>query len=86
MAEIVECPSCGKKTVVLAGPNLYQCLSCDFKRDLSTPKDPSPNNDFPWIWITLILLMLMSYFHPILRDNRPVQQTRRVAPSSMLYF
>ncbi|MEB3356401.1 MAG: hypothetical protein VKK04_06720 [Synechococcales bacterium] len=31
----IECPKCGKHTVVLHAPDLYQCLNCDFRRDLS---------------------------------------------------
>ncbi len=31
----VECPKCGKRTIIQRGPDLYQCLSCDFTRDFS---------------------------------------------------
>jgi len=31
----IECPECGKNTVVEVNSHLYQCISCDFYRELS---------------------------------------------------
>ncbi|WP_155834717.1 hypothetical protein [Leptolyngbya sp. PCC 6406] len=30
----MECPNCGKHAVVSVQDGLYQCLHCDFSRDL----------------------------------------------------
>lgn len=30
-----ECPNCGKKGLIQRHDELYQCLVCDFKRDLA---------------------------------------------------
>lgn len=32
----LECPKCGKNTIVSHHNGVYQCLSCNFERDLST--------------------------------------------------
>lgn len=34
----VECPKCGKLTIVSQPDNSYRCLSCDFHRDFSKDK------------------------------------------------
>ncbi len=47
MTEIVmECPQCGKKTIIQRKTDLYECIGCDFKRDLTTPT-VSPNQSKP---------------------------------------
>ncbi len=33
--EGVECPKCGKHTVVRRNGDMFQCLNCDFRRDFS---------------------------------------------------
>lgn len=40
----VECPKCGKRTIIQRGPDLYQCLSCDFTRDFSEPVAATSTN------------------------------------------
>ncbi|MDY7021597.1 MAG: hypothetical protein SWJ54_09575 [Cyanobacteriota bacterium] len=35
MQDGVECPKCGKHTIVQRNPDVFQCLNCDFQRDLS---------------------------------------------------
>lgn len=35
LSTLVECPRCGKHTIVQIREGVYQCLHCDFKRDLS---------------------------------------------------
>ncbi|MGB3614415.1 MAG: hypothetical protein WBA10_11545 [Elainellaceae cyanobacterium] len=34
----LECPKCGKLTIVSQPDNSYRCLSCDFHRDFSKDK------------------------------------------------
>lgn len=35
-AESVECPKCGKRTIVQGSSYQYHCLNCNFHRDLSS--------------------------------------------------
>ncbi|MEB3280017.1 MAG: hypothetical protein VKK42_13975 [Lyngbya sp.] len=35
MQDTVECPRCGKRTIVQRNPDVFQCLNCDFQRDFS---------------------------------------------------
>ncbi|NJN20045.1 MAG: hypothetical protein HC812_01065 [Leptolyngbya sp. RL_3_1] len=38
---LLECPSCGKHSIVSPSDGVYQCLSCDFARSLN-PAQPLP--------------------------------------------
>lgn len=33
----LECPKCHKQTIVQQSQDVYSCISCGFRRDLSTP-------------------------------------------------
>jgi len=46
-APVTECPKCGKRSIVSPKDGTYQCLSCDFKRDLNPPSKPQQSNDTP---------------------------------------
>jgi hypothetical protein len=35
MYDGLECPKCGKHTIIQRSNDLFQCLNCDFVRDLS---------------------------------------------------
>ena len=35
----IECPQCGRHTVVSLSPNLWKCLNCDFSKDFSKNKE-----------------------------------------------
>jgi hypothetical protein len=48
MVQITECPNCGKKGLVQRGNDLFQCLSCNFSRDLS---EAERGNDISWVLI-----------------------------------
>lgn len=56
----VECPSCGKHCIVETAPNTYQCLSCNFSRDL-TQTDASEDNITPngtGLFFTVLIAIL----------------------------
>lgn len=44
----VECPKCGKKTVVQTKEDLYQCISCNFERDFSEADQFESDHSFFW--------------------------------------
>lgn len=49
----IECPKCGKKTLIQRKNDLYQCLDCDFRKDFSEP--PPPKLDAQTVlWYLLI--------------------------------
>jgi cytochrome c-type biogenesis protein CcmH/NrfF len=44
MNENMECPKCGKKNIVKSSATLYECIACDFKRDLSESSETEDSN------------------------------------------
>ncbi len=38
MSKSSECPNFGKKSLVQHSQDVYQCLSCDFRKDFSQPQ------------------------------------------------
>jgi hypothetical protein len=54
---LIECPKCSKKTVVERGNSFYQCLACDFQRDLAKPE--SKPDEFPWVLVLFIVVLLL---------------------------
>lgn len=58
----VECPKCGKHTVVELSSSLYRCLNCSFERDFSKSEDResgSKDSGLLLAVITGILLLLV---------------------------
>lgn len=44
MRDSIECPSCGKHSVVQRSDTTYKCIACDFERDLAAPEEkPKPS-------------------------------------------
>ncbi|NEQ45189.1 MAG: hypothetical protein F6K00_17155 [Leptolyngbya sp. SIOISBB] len=39
LSSSLECPKCGKNTIVSHQNGVYQCLSCNFERDLGTESE-----------------------------------------------
>jgi hypothetical protein len=42
LSSSLECPKCGKNSIVSHQNGIYQCLSCNFERDLSTENELLP--------------------------------------------
>jgi hypothetical protein len=40
MHDGLECPKCGKHTIIQRNNDLFQCLNCDFVRDFSYIAEP----------------------------------------------
>lgn len=55
MQEGIECPKCGKHTVVQRSETVFQCISCDFKRDLAKEFKQNKNNDGGGSWLGVLL-------------------------------
>ena len=55
MQEGIECPKCGKHTVVQRSEAVFQCISCDFKRDLAKEFKHNKNNDNGGSWFGVLL-------------------------------
>lgn len=54
MLQALECPKCSKKAIIQRNNELYQCLSCDFKRDFSRGERSS--SDLDWSFLLMLLL------------------------------
>jgi uncharacterized Zn finger protein (UPF0148 family) len=57
----LPCPKCGHTTVVQHG-NIYTCINCDYRRDISEEKpdeSKSPAMEFMAALIGAILMMLL---------------------------
>ncbi len=59
MSDYIECPKCGKKSVVQRKEDLYQCISCDFKRDFA--KSTQSKSDKGIIWLGFIAVISAFY-------------------------
>lgn len=55
MLQALECPKCSKKAVIQRNNELYQCLSCDFKRDFSRSDQSKSDADWPFLLIMALL-------------------------------
>lgn len=51
----LECPKCGKQTIVQRDRDVYRCISCGFRRDLSE----SPLTKFAEAILGLFALLLL---------------------------
>jgi hypothetical protein len=68
MNQYAECPKCGKHTVVQRSESVFQCLSCDFKKDLAAPdKKPegmSPLGFFAFLALLFLILSILGIQPP----------------------
>lgn len=85
MGESVECPKCGKKTIVQRKNGLYECLACDFKKDFSQPTQSKSGNGMVfWIAaiIMLVLLLTLERRNPAPNTPNPKRQSSAVSTVS----
>ena len=57
--EMVECPNCGKHSLVAQTRDKYSCLNCNFRRDLSRPYVGKGAGDFFFGGIAGLGLLLL---------------------------
>jgi len=75
MADLLQCPNCGKKSLAMLRPDAYHCIVCDFKRDLAASSPPTAKQDFPLllmiVFITVVVFLTDSNF----RSPEPNRQS-----------
>jgi hypothetical protein len=54
--DLMDCPNCGRRGLVRQSNDIYQCLCCPFRRNLS---ESSLENRIVWSVIILILAALL---------------------------
>ena len=66
MTDVIECPKCGKNTLVQCHADLYHCISCDFEKDLSekpqdqnVPDPPAPGGGILPLLILVVLVFAL---------------------------
>lgn len=77
MADLVECPNCGKRSLLERQQDLYQCLNCDFRRDLNRPNvKPSAastaSTDLSFLLVLFVVLLLFLRGEPFFSRSTPV--------------
>lgn len=85
MQDIVECPNCGKKSVVKRGDNVYECLACDFKRDFSKqPERKAEAGVFFWpTAIAAIIAFLILQVGRYAAQNNPNIEYQSSTPTQV---
>jgi hypothetical protein len=83
---VLDCPKCSKKALVERRNDLYQCLSCDFKRDLDESKANKSTNDGDFVWIVfmalaIVLLLQGLSFESTIAPNQPFSPTTESMPN-----
>lgn len=58
-AQGIECPRCGRHSIVIHGDSLYACLSCDWFRDLSHEREHRQSFSFPQFLFIAALAVLI---------------------------
>ncbi len=54
--DLMDCPNCGRKCLVRQNNDIYQCLCCSFRRNLS---EPSLDNVFIWVIFAFVVVTLL---------------------------
>jgi uncharacterized protein YjeT (DUF2065 family) len=74
-AHILDCPKCSKRALVERRNDLYQCLACDFKRDLAEPQKDTQqsNSDFVWVLLMAFIMVLVLQGLPLSGTPSPNQ-------------
>ncbi|MGB7439823.1 MAG: hypothetical protein WA919_02050 [Coleofasciculaceae cyanobacterium] len=70
----VECPKCGKKTVVQTKENLYQCISCNFERDFSEV-DRRLESDHSFFWAGAVAALFAFLILQVVRYTSTLNPT-----------
>lgn len=53
---LMECPECGRNSLVKHSANVYQCLNCHFRRDLSDSLNSQSSLMFI-VFLTIAILL-----------------------------
>lgn len=63
----LECPQCGRHSIVRHGDNRWSCLSCNFTRDLDRP---SQDDTLNWFVVLLALAIALGMLVELSDRNR----------------
>ncbi|MGJ3246006.1 MAG: hypothetical protein ACFE0I_08035 [Elainellaceae cyanobacterium] len=60
----LECPKCGKHTIIRSTDMVFQCINCDFRRDMSNQGSPphDSSDDAGGLVATCIIILLILMF------------------------
>lgn len=82
--ELLTCPKCHEKSLHVHSVGHYQCIFCDFERNL-----PSLNNQNMYLWfISLVFgfLVLLGGIYSILGSREIVREAIQVSKSQVRWF
>lgn len=74
----IECPQCGRISLIQRNENLYQCLACNFRKDFSFL-------DFGKLMIAFFAVILVAFLtkHAYeFGEVEPIQQSYQAAPKA----
>jgi hypothetical protein len=75
--QLMDCPECGRRALVRHNANVYQCLSCQFRRDLSDSWGGDVNRNSGFFWFMLLAITIA-----ILLGSQAPQAPTRTSPST----
>jgi ssDNA-binding Zn-finger/Zn-ribbon topoisomerase 1 len=55
----IECPQCGKHSLIQRTSDVYVCLNCDFKKDFAAPPSKKANANL-WVFLGILALLLLA--------------------------
>jgi ribosomal protein S27AE len=57
--QTLECPKCGKHTIVQHHDGIYQCLNCDFNKDINHQEPTGFGGELLAISMGILLVLLL---------------------------
>ncbi|PPT11252.1 hypothetical protein CKA32_002088 [Geitlerinema sp. FC II] len=76
----LECPKCGRHTIVRSSETQWSCINCDFSRDLQHDRDESLN----WLLVLGLVAMAIVFVSELSRPPIRVRRSRDREPSAIV--
>jgi ribosomal protein L37AE/L43A len=54
---ILDCPQCGRHSMVSPEPSVYRCLSCGFSRDLTSSEQRTGLPEFLFFFLGVFIML-----------------------------
>ena len=84
---LVECPKCGKRSIVQRSSDHYQCLGCDFRKNLDKKKKKKQSpNDYLWVVLlagAIAFLLVWADSDLLVEPSDSDRESRRISPRLM---